>query len=45
MEQLKRRKCNLRNHKTSEVEQLKKSYRPRNHMTSKEGVRRKKNHK
>jgi hypothetical protein len=46
MEQLKRRKCRLRNHKTSKLEQFKRQkYRQRNHRTLEEGVRKKKNHK
>ncbi len=40
-----KRKCKLRNHKTSEVEQLNKIYRQKNHMTLEEGVMNRKNHK
>jgi hypothetical protein len=43
VEQLKRRKCKLRNHKTSKVEQLKgRRYSQRNHRNLEEGVRKKK---
>jgi hypothetical protein len=46
IEQLKRRKCRLKNHKTLETEQLSKGkYRQRDHKTSKEGARKRKNHK
>jgi hypothetical protein len=41
--QLKRRKYRLKNHKTSKVEQLKRTYNQRYHMTLEEGVRKKKN--
>jgi hypothetical protein len=41
-----RRKCRLKNHKTSEVEQLgRMRYNHRNHRTLKEGVMKKKNHR
>jgi hypothetical protein len=44
MQQLKRRKYKLRNHRTSKVEQLRrKRYNQKYHMTLKEGVRKKKN--
>jgi hypothetical protein len=46
MEQLKRRKCRLRNHMTSKVEQLgMRMYIQNNHITLEEGVRKRKNHK
>jgi hypothetical protein len=41
--QLKRRKYKLRNHKTLQVEQLRRRYSQRYHRTSREGVRKKKN--
>jgi hypothetical protein len=44
VEQFKRRKCKLKNHKTSKVEQVRKRrmYNQRNHMTLKEGVKKRK---
>jgi hypothetical protein len=46
MEHLKRKKCKLRNHMTSKVEQLKRRrYSYRNHRTLKEGVRKKQSHR
>jgi hypothetical protein len=45
MKQLKRRKCKLRNHRTSKEKQLmRRKYKQRNHNTSKEGVEKRKNH-
>jgi hypothetical protein len=41
--QLRRRKYILRNHMTSEVEQLRRRYNQRYHRTLKEGVMKKKN--
>jgi hypothetical protein len=46
MEQLKKRKCRIKNHRTSQVEQLWRwRYRKNNHVTSKERVRKRKNHR
>jgi hypothetical protein len=45
VEKLKGRMCKLRNHMTSEVEQLRRRYNQKNHMTLKEGVKKKHNHR
>ncbi len=45
MEHLKRKKCKLKNHKTSKVEQSKRwRYKQKNHKTLEEGVKKRKNH-
>jgi hypothetical protein len=45
MEQFRRRKCKLRNHKTLKLEQLRRwRYRQKNHWTSNEGIRKRENH-
>jgi hypothetical protein len=46
VEQHRKRKCRLRNHMISKVEQLKRRrYNQSNHKTLEEGVNRKKNHR
>jgi hypothetical protein len=46
MEQLRKRKYRIRNHRTLEVEQFKKGkYKQRNHKTLEEGAKKRKNHR
>jgi hypothetical protein len=45
VEQFRRRKCRLENHKTLEEKQLRRKYKQRNHKTPKEGARKRNNHK